>query len=68
MVCVPRSIRDLLVFRVYSEIPMVIDRINLKLRQIARFLSNVILDKMLSAKCHLLFNFFTNIFIAQHEE
>ena len=48
----------LLVFRVYYEIPVVIDSVNLKMRQIARFLSNMILDEMSSAKCHLLFGFF----------
>ena len=30
---------------------MVLDSLNLKLRQIARFSSNLILDEMLSAKC-----------------
>ena len=45
----------LLVFRVYYERPMVMNSLNLKLRQIARFLSNVILDEMSSAKCRLLF-------------
>ena len=44
---------------------MVIDNLNLTLRQIARFLSNVILDEMSSAKCCLLVGFFL---IAQHEE
>ena len=34
---------------------MVIDSLNLKLGQITRFSSNMILDKMSSAKCHLLF-------------
>ena len=48
---------DLLVFQVYYERPMVTDSLNLKLRQIARISSNVILDEMLSAKCHL-FGFF----------
>ena len=43
----------LLDFRVYYERPVVIDSLNLKLRQIARFSSNVICDEMLSAKCHL---------------
>ena len=33
---------------------MVIDSLNLKLRQIARFSSNVVLDEMSSAKCRLL--------------
>ena len=42
----------------YYEKPMVIDSLNLKLRQIARFSSNVILDEMSSAKCHLLFGLF----------
>ena len=37
---------------------MVIDSLTLKLRQIARFSSNVILDEMSSAKCRLLFGFF----------
>ena len=37
---------------------MVIDSLNLKLRQIARFSSNVVLDEVSSAKCRLL----------QHEE
>ena len=54
-----------LVFRVYYERPMVSGSLNLKLRQIARFSSNMILDEMSSAKCHLLFGFFL---IAQHEE
>ena len=50
-----------LVFRVYYERAMVIDSLNLKLRQIARPLSNMILDEMSSA--------FWNIFlIAQHKE
>ena len=44
---------------------MVIDSLNLKLRQIARFLSNVILNEMSSAKCLLLFGI---VLIAQHEE
>ena len=44
---------------------MVIDSLNLRLRQIVRFLSNVILDEMSSAKCRLLFGF---VLIAQHEE
>ena len=56
---------QLLVFRVYFERPMVIDSLNLKLRQIARFLSKVILDEISSAKCRLLFGFFL---VAQHEE
>ena len=43
----------LLVFRVYYERPMVINSLNLKLSQIARFSSNVILDEMSSAKCRL---------------
>ena len=34
---------------------MVIDSPNVKLRQIARFSSNVILDEMSSAKCRLFF-------------
>ena len=55
-----------MVFQVYYEIPMVIDSLNLKLRQIARFSSNVILEKMSSVKCHLLFGVF--FLIAQHEE
>ena len=55
----------LLVFRVYYERPMLIDSLNFKLRQIVRFLSNMILDKMSSAKCCLLFGIFL---IAQHEE
>ena len=55
-----------LVFRVFYERPMVIDSLNLKLRQIARFSSNVILDEMSSAKCHMLFGFF--FLISQHEE
>ena len=38
----------LLVFRVYYKRPMVIDSQNLKLRQTARFSSNVILDEMSS--------------------
>ena len=58
----------LLVFPVYYERPMVIDSLNLKLRQIARFLPNVILDEMLSAKYHLLFLFIYLFLIAQHEE
>ena len=45
---------SLLVFRVYYERPVVIDSLNLKLRQIARFSSNVILDEMSSTKCRLL--------------
>ena len=56
---------DLLVFQVYYERPMVTDSLNLKLRQIARISSNVILDEMLSAKCHL-FGFF--FLITQHED
>ena len=44
---------------------MVIGSLNLKLRLIARFSSNVILDEMLSAKCHLLFDLYL---IAQHKE
>ena len=36
-----------------------IDSLNLKLRQIARFSLNVILDEMSSAKCHLLLDFFS---------
>ena len=44
-----------LVFRVCYERPKVIDSLNLKLRQIAGFLSNVILDEMSSA---LFFRFF----------
>ena len=48
----------LLVFRVYYERPMVIDSLNLKLRQIAKFLLNVILDDISSAKCHPLFGIF----------
>ena len=43
----------------------VIDSLNLKLRQIARFSSNMILDEMSSAECHLLFGFF---WIVQHKE
>ena len=46
---------------------MVIHSLNLKLRQIVRFSSNVILGEMSSAKCHLLFGFFF-ILIAQHKE
>ena len=42
-------LKVLLVFTVYDERPMVIDSLNLKLRQIARFSLNVILDEMLSA-------------------
>ena len=53
----------LLVFQVYYERSMVIE--NLKLRQIVIFLSNVVLDEMLSAKCHLLFGIFL---IVQHKE
>ena len=49
---------NLLVFRVYNERPMVIDSLNLKLWQIVRFSSNVILDEMSSAKCYLLFGKF----------
>ena len=45
---------------------MVIDSLNLKLRQIARFSSNMILDEMSSAKCHLLFGIF--FLIVQHKE
>ena len=56
---------DSLVFRVYYERPMVIDSLNLKLRQIARFSSNGILDEMSSAKCRLLFGVF--FLIAQHD-
>ena len=44
---------------------MVIDSPNLKLRQIVRLSSNVILDEMLSAQCCLLFGIFL---IAQHKE
>ena len=44
-----------LVFQVYNERPMVIGSLNLKLRQIVKFSSNVILDEMSSAKCRLLF-------------
>ena len=51
---------ELLVFRVYYERPMMIDRLNLKLRQIARFSSNVVLDEMSSAKCRLLFGIFVD--------
>ena len=51
-----------LVFRVYYERPMVIDSLNLKLRQIARFSSNVILDEMSTVKCSLLSGFFKIIF------
>ena len=40
---------NFLVFQVYYERPMVIDSLNLKLRQIVRFSSNVILDEMSSA-------------------
>ena len=39
--------------RVYYERPMVIDSVNLKLRQIARFSSNMILDEISSSKCCL---------------
>ena len=46
---------------------MVIDRPNLKLRQIARFSSNVVLDEMSSTKCRLLFGISFS-FIAQQEE
>ena len=55
----------LLVFRVYYERPVVINSLNLKLRQIARFSSNVILDEMhlLNVICFLEF-----FLIAQHEE
>ena len=53
--------RHLLVFWVYYERPMVIDILNLKLRQIVRFSSNVILDEISSAKCHLLFGFFVEL-------
>ena len=42
-----------LVFRVYYERPMVIGSLYLKLRQIVRFSSNMILDEMSSAKCRL---------------
>ena len=55
----------LLVFRVFYKRPMVIDSLNLKLRQIVRFSSNVILDEM-TAECYLLFGFF--FLIAQLEE
>ena len=55
---------NLLVIRVYYERPMVIDSLNLKLTQIARFSSNMILE-MSSAKCRLLFGIFL---IAQHKE
>ena len=44
---------------------MVINSLNLKLRQIARFSSNMIFDDMSSTKCCLLLKFFL---IAQHEE
>ena len=50
---------------------MVIDSLNLNLRQIARFSSNVILDGMSSAKCCLFFFILFKLlifFIAQHEE
>ena len=56
-----------LVFRVYYENPMVINSLNLKLRKIPGFPSNVILDEMSSAKCCLLLGIFF-FFIAQHEE
>ena len=48
----PTNETDLLVFLVYYErpMPMVIDSLNLKLRQIVRFSSNVILEEMSSAK------------------
>ena len=52
-----QKIQSFLAFRVYYERPMVIDSLNLKLRQITRFLSNVILDEMSFAECHLLFGF-----------
>ena len=52
------EVNPLLVFRVYCERPTVIDSLNLKLRQITRFSSNMILDEMVSAKYHLLFGFF----------
>ena len=48
----------LLVFRVYYERPMAIHSLNLKLRQIVRFWSKVILDEMSSAMFRLLFGFF----------
>ena len=51
----------LLVFRVYER-SVVIDSLNLKLRQIARLSSNVISDDMSSAKYCLPF------LMAQHEE
>ena len=54
-----------LVFRVYYERPMVIDSLNLKLRQIVRFSSNMILNEMSSAFLKIFF-FFS--LIAQHEE
>ena len=44
---------------------MEIDRLILKLGQIARFSSNMVLDEMLSAKCRLPFWIFL---IVQHEE
>ena len=48
----------LLVFRVYYERPVVIDSLSLKLRKNVRLSSNVVLDEMMFAKCHLLFRFF----------
>ena len=54
-----------LTFRVYYERPVVIDSLNLELRQIARFSSNMILNEMSSAKYRLLFRFFL---IVQHKE
>ena len=45
-------------FKFYKQRPMVIDNLNLKLRQIARFSSNVVLDELSSAQCRLLLEFF----------
>ena len=54
---------NLLVFRVNYERPMVIDSLNLKLRQIARFSLNMILDEMLNVIC-----FWEFFLIVQHGE
>ena len=61
LICPRPDPKEILVFHVYYERPMVIYGLNLKLRQIARLSSNVILNEMLSAKCHLLFGFFVLI-------
>ena len=49
-----------------SRFTTLINNLNLKLRKIARFLSNVVLDEMSSAKYRLLFGI--SFWIAQHEE